>query len=190
MIVAAEVARPRPPRAAGRRRRQRPALKKVASWLVLGAVVLLWAFALRPTQLGGPATFIVVSGDSMEPTMSDGDFVILRERAVYSVGDVITFEIPAGEPGAGTLVIHRIVDTERGTFVPQGDNRDHVDEWRPTHETIRGSLWLHVPRGGEILMMALQPTVLAALAGGGVTMWVLLRDPRDSRGEDASDNES
>lgn len=190
MIVAAVAARPRPPRAAGPRRGlQRSRVRTVAGWLLLAVIVVVWAFALRPTQLGGPATYIVVSGNSMEPTMSDGDLVMLRERPGYDIGDIITFEVPAGEPGGGTLVIHRVVDTDGDTFVPQGDNRDKVDDWRPTRETIRGSLFLHVPRGGEILMTALQPTLLAALAGGGATMWVLLRDPRTDR-KDAHEDQS
>lgn len=190
MSVAAVAARPRPPRAAGpHRSRKRSRVRTVAGWLLLAVIVLVWAFALRPTQLGGPATYIVVSGNSMEPTMSDGDLVMLREQEKYDIGDIITFEVPAGEPGGGTLVIHRIVDTEGDAFVPQGDNRDHVDDWRPTQETIKGSLSLHVPRGGVILMTVLQPALLAALAGGGATMWVLLRDPRTDR-KDANEEES
>lgn len=189
MSVAAVAARPRPPRAAGPRQVRRPTVRAVAGWLLLAVIVVVWAFALRPTQLGGPATYIVVSGDSMEPTMSDGDLVMLRERDSYDIGDIITFEVPGGEPGAGTLVIHRIVDTAGDAFIPQGDNRDQVDEWRPTQETIRGSLLFHVPRGGEILMTALQPTLLAALAGGGAAMWVLLRDPRTDR-KDANEERS
>ncbi|MGD8199121.1 signal peptidase I [Ornithinimicrobium sp. W1679] len=164
--------------------------RNLLGWAVLALFVLTWAFTLRPTQLGGPATFIVVSGDSMEPTMSSGDLVVLRDRDSYGEGDTITFPVPEGEPGAGTLIIHRIVDTEGDTFVPQGDNRDRVDEWRPTEDTIKGSLWLHIPRGGDVLMRAFNPPLVAALAGGAMTMWILLREPKADRKKDDSDDQS
>lgn len=66
-------------------------------------------------------------------------------------------------------------------------NREQVDEWRPTGEDVQGTLWLHVPRGGMVLMTALQPSVLAALAGGGATMWFLLRNPKTRREENQDD---
>ncbi|WP_289018274.1 signal peptidase I [uncultured Ornithinimicrobium sp.] len=165
-------------------------LRSLAGWVFLAVLVVAWAFTLRPTQLGGPATFIVVSGDSMEPTMTSGDLVVLRERDVYAEGDIITFPVPAGEPGAGALIIHRIVDTEGDTFVPQGDNRDRVDEWRPTKDEIKGSLWLHVPHGGDVIMQVLDPPLMAALAGGSMTMWILLREPKSDRKKDDSDDQS
>lgn len=161
-------------------------MRSVAGWLLLATVVLVWAFTLRPTDLGGPATYIVVSGDSMEPVLSDGDLVVLQEQDEYVIGDIVTFPVPQGEIGAGTLVIHRIVDTEGEAFVPQGDNRDRVDEWRPTADEVRGSLWVHIPSGGQVLMKALQPPIIAAVAGGLFTMWVLTREPKKSKdtGED------
>jgi signal peptidase len=151
-------------------------VRSVLGWALLALLLAAWALTLRPADLGGPTTFIVVSGDSMEPVFSDGDLVVLRERDDYAIGDIVVFPVPEGDIGAGTLVIHRIVDVEGGAFVPQGDNRDRVDEWRPTSEEIRGSLWVHVPSGGRMLMKALQPPIVAAVAGGLMTMWVLTRE--------------
>ncbi len=142
---------------------------------------MAWAFTLRPTQLGGPASFIVVSGESMEPTLYNGDLVILRERAEYAVGDIVVFPVPEGEPSAGVLIIHRIVDGTPERFVIQGDNRDEIDEWSPAAEDIEGSLWLHVPSGGRVVMTLFSPPVAAGLAGGAFTMWLLLRDPQPGK---------
>lgn len=165
--------------------------RSMLGWVLLGLVLAAWAVTLRPGALGGPATYIVVSGDSMEPVFSDGDLVVLRERDGYGVGDIVVFPVPEGDVGAGTLVIHRIVDVEGDAFVPQGDNRDQVDEWRPTAAEIRGSHWIHVPSGGRILMHALQPPIVAAVAGGLMTMWVLTRESakrdKDGDGHDGED---
>lgn len=165
-------------------------VRSVAGWALLGLVLVAWAFTLRPADLGGPATFIVVSGDSMEPVLQDGDLVVLREQDEYAVGDIVTFPVPEGDIGAGTLVIHRIVAVEGEQLVPRGDNRGRVDEWRPRSDDVRGSLWLHVPGGGHLLATAMQPPLLAAVAGGMTTMWVLIREPTtrprsQSKDEDA-----
>src|SRR5690606_18206258 len=76
--------------------------------LVFTVLVGVWAVLFRPGSLGGPATYIVVSGTSMEPLMHTGDFVILQERPHYDVGDVVAYPVRDGT-GAGALVIHRII---------------------------------------------------------------------------------
>ena len=63
----------------------------MATVVVLLLVVYLW-----PAQLGGSARIIVVAGDSMEPTYSFGDAVVVRDRDVTDVGDVVVFEVPEG----------------------------------------------------------------------------------------------
>ena len=108
-------------------------------------------------------------------------FVVLRHRDGYAVGDVVSYPVPAGGPGAGSLVIHRVVAGDGDGLTTQGDNRDRPDDWRPTAEAVRGSLWWHVPGGGLLLVRLLQPPVVAALAGGAFTTWILLRRPTPGR---------
>lgn len=178
MDVAVAVRRPRPPRSRAWGARH---TREAVGWLLVALVLLAWAVTLRPTQLGGPATWVVVSGDSMEPTLSDGDLVVLRSADRYAVGDVVTYPVPAGGPGAGSLVIHRVVTRDGGTLTTQGDNRDGADEWRPAEESVRGALWLQVPGVGRVLLRLVQPSVVAAAAGGGFTLWLLLRPPGATR---------
>ena len=61
---------------------------------------------------------VVVSGESMEPTLSGNDMVIaLRQRGGYEVGDIIIFD------GGNRLIIHRIIRIEDdGRYITQGDN--------------------------------------------------------------------
>lgn len=51
-----------------------------AGWVVLG----WWGWAaLRPSQLGGPVTYTIVSGSSMKPALAAGDLALLRPASDY-----------------------------------------------------------------------------------------------------------
>src|SRR4029079_17591415 len=79
-------------------------LRRWLGWLLLGAAAATWVLVLRPTSLGGPATYIVIRGDSMDPTYATGDLVILEQAASYGPGDIVAYRVPAGELGAGLAV--------------------------------------------------------------------------------------
>lgn len=134
--------------------------------ILTALAVATWVFVLRPGSLGGPATYIVVSGTSMQPAMHTGDLVLSLKQDSYQVGDVITYAVPEGEDGAGTLVIHRIIGGNAETgFITQGDNRDGADLWRPKPEDIKGKRFLLIPKGGQFLQLLRTPPALGVLAG-------------------------
>lgn len=137
--------------------------------------VAAWLVYLRPTALGGPASYIFVSGTSMQPTMVTGDLVVLQRADDYAKGDVIAFAIPDGEPGAGTFVIHRIVggSAEDG-FVMQGDNKPAPDDWRPTSSFVQGRLWLHISGAGSLVAWLKQPSIFASLTAALVVFFIVL----------------
>ncbi len=155
-------------------------MRKAVPLLVLGALALGWFMFLRPVALGGPATYVVVSGESMEPTLYDGDLVVLRDRPAYEVGDIVTFPVPEGEPGAGSLVIHRIVGEGADGFVMQGDNKDRVDDWTPGTEEVLGEEWATAPNVGSMIAALRSPPLLAAIVGGFTTVMLLNRRPEES----------
>jgi signal peptidase I len=140
-------------------------IKKIAGWLVFIALAAGWTIFLRPIGLGGPANYVTVSGESMEPTMFQGDFVITRQQSEYQVGDVLVYRIEEGEVGEGGLVIHRIIggSMEEG-FVTQGDNRDKPDLWYPKGDEIVGEVWLKMPGAGKWLPYIRSPFVIAGFA--------------------------
>lgn len=139
------------------------------------AAIALWFFVLRPGSLGGPATYIVVAGTSMQPGMHTGDLVLSLKQESYQRGDIVTFAVPDGEDGAGTLVIHRIVGgNPQDGFITQGDNRDSIDYWRPTPEDIRGKKFALIPKGGQLLQLLRTPAALGVLAGLFAFIAVLL----------------
>ena len=100
--------------------------------LLLVTAVIAWAIFLRPQWLGGPATFVLVRGDSMVPTYDNGDFLLAYPQPSYQVGDIVAYKVPVGEIGAGHLVVHRISAVTSAGFELQGDNNPASDPWIAT----------------------------------------------------------
>jgi signal peptidase len=133
--------------------------------LAIGALLLV-----VPILRGEPSRLVIVSGTSMEPTFHTGDLVLAWPSTDYRVGDIAPYRVPEGEPGAGGLVIHRIVGGDaRSGFVMQGDNNPTPDIWMPRPEDVIGRKVLLVPRLGELMAWARQPAVLAAIVAGVLT---------------------
>jgi signal peptidase len=129
-------------------------------------IAALWFVFLRPASLGGPATYIIVSGESMLPSLRAGDFVLAVKDRAYRTGDVVAFRVPRADPGGGTLVIHRVVGgSARDGFVIKGDNRQFRDPWMPKGREIAGKPLVTIPRLGLLFVFLRAPLGLAGMAG-------------------------
>lgn len=144
-----------------------PTVTRAAISLALLGLLLGWFLLLRPSVLGGPASYVIVSGQSMVPTLNGSDLAVLQKRSDYRPGDIVAFRVPEGEPAEGAMVIHRIVggSAEEG-FVMQGDNKKASDLWRPTNDDILGRMWFRLPRAGLFLTFLQQPLILGSVVGG------------------------
>ena len=120
----------------------------VAVWLTIG-----------PSQLGGPVTYVAVTGTSMEPSMHTGDLVVVRKASSYEVGDVVAYQ----NPQLNSTVIHRIIRKENDGYVFQGDNNDFVDTYRATPEDIVGRRWILIGDAGKIVQLVRSPVGAAVL---------------------------
>jgi hypothetical protein len=101
------------------------------------------------------------------------------------VGDVVAYRIPAGDLGAGKVVIHRIKKVEaNGQFTTQGDNRRGADQWHPTKNDVVGTPWVHVPGGRRVLARLASPLFLAA-AAFGFAVYCVLAPSRSERRRNA-----
>ncbi len=155
------------------RRNRRSRTRTVLMDVVMLATVVVLAWALWPSNLGGWTSYVVVHGHSMDPTFTTGDLAIMRHESDYHVGEVVAYEIPQPSPIAGHLVIHRIVGTKSGgRFVLRGDNRTTKDAWFPTRADILGRLSVHAPVPGGERFWVLLPWGFCLLIGFGV-MWVM-----------------
>jgi signal peptidase I len=114
---------------------------------------------LGPAQLGGPTSYAVLSGNSMEPRLERGDLVLARKQSSYKVGEVVLYE----DHETGARVLHRIIADRNGHFVTKGDNNDFIDPVHPAPNQVVGKLWFAVPGAGTVLAWLKQPVNLAIL---------------------------
>lgn len=157
-------------------------VRRLVKFAVLAAVLAIWAVALRPQALGGPAQYIVVRGSSMLPTYQSGDLVVIGSASAYAVGDIVAYRVPSGEIGEGHIVIHRIAggDGAHG-FVVKGDNNAAVDPWSPRPADIAGKAWLVAPGLGRVIALIHQPVVAGGLAAAIMVTLILARPSRRIR---------
>jgi signal peptidase len=152
---------------------------------VLAAIVVGWFVTLRPVVLGGPASYVLVGGQSMEPTIHAGSLVIAFRADEYTAGEIVVYRVPDGDPAAGRNVIHRIVggSTVDG-FVMQGDNAPSSDIWQPTGGDVLGRATVVLPGIADLIVFARSPIVVAsltaALAAYAVLSLLGTRLPEDS----------
>jgi signal peptidase len=133
------------------------------------ALVVGWFLVLRPTSLGGPAGYAMVSGPSMQPTFETGDLVITQRQAGYGVGDIVLFRVKRA------LVIHRIVGGDGAAgYLVRGDHNSVEDGFRPTIDAVEGKAWLVLPGVGTAIEVIRRPLPLA-ICTWGIASFILLR---------------
>jgi len=128
----------------------------------LAATVAFFALGwwiLGPSQLGGPTSYAVLSGNSMEPRLERGDLVLTRAKPSYRVGDVVLYE----DHETGSRVLHRIIAERNGHFVTKGDNNDFIDPVHPSPDEVVGKFWFSVPGAGTAVAWLKRPVNLVIL---------------------------
>ncbi len=136
-------------------------------YFLVATTVALWIL-FAPVQLGGRATYILVSGNSMEPNFHRGDLVITQKHPKYRIGEAVAYYDPMLEG----VIYHRIVAQEQDGFLVQGDANSWLDSHIPTDEDILGAEWIYLPGVGNILEKARQPGWLATIVVAFVLMTV------------------
>lgn len=142
----------------------------ITACIVIGIGVLAW-----PAMLGGKATWVAVSGTSMEPNYSTGDLVLAWDDKDWQIGDVVLYGIQGSDSG---LIVHRLVSgsAQEGWYA-QGDNKPRIDPWLIPDDAIGGREILHVPGAGTALTWVRSPQVLAIICGL-LVFWAVLTGPR------------
>ena len=122
--------------------------------LVLIAVVAPFIVYAVPSVIGADHGLVVLSG-SMEPKMSPGDAVIVREVPPSAIEeqDIITFQT-----GSETPTTHRVVEirqTENGAeYVTKGDANEEADREPVPHSRVVGEGVLVIPFLGHVVQFA------------------------------------
>jgi nickel-type superoxide dismutase maturation protease len=85
----------------------------------LGAVAVTAVVAGVAVRIIGPRR-VVVEGASMEPTLRDGDRLLVVKRPGPGMGRIVALEDPRGH---GRLLLKRVVSVLGGRIVVEGDNK-------------------------------------------------------------------
>lgn len=158
-------------------------LRSVVGWVVLSVVVVAAVtFALASTVGGYHLTRVL--SNSMEPTFSAGDLVIVRDRPVGDIatGDVVVLP----DPNSASMFIHRLTTVERNdgrtVVTTRGDNNPAPDAWMldVTSETVPSYI-AAIPTAGLHLPVFPQATSQLLLAAGLAAAAVLLSLPSGTR---------
>ena len=123
----------------------------------------------------GVGASVVLSG-SMEPTLSVGDLLIVREAEGYLVGDVVVYQ------SGGMAIVHRILSIDGENAITQGDANNAPDEPIPV-ETISGRVTTAVPYVGYLVLALKTPIGIAVTIAAAVAL-VVISGRRDKRSMD------
>ena len=109
------------------------------------ALTFVTAMVLLLPGLFGIRPYVVYSG-SMEPKIPTGAVVFTKEGA-YSpeTGDIITFH------NEDTVVTHRVVKKEEGTFITKGDANKTADPVSVKESQIIGRVVFSLPYLGYVI---------------------------------------
>ena len=100
----------------------------------------------------GYGSAVVLSG-SMEPAMSKGDLILVRETDRFFEGQIVVFE------DGGMLVVHRIVNITQEQITTRGDaNNTEDDPILP--DSIQGEVIAVLPGAGRIVEALRSPAGL------------------------------
>jgi len=148
------------PRQRGRHLRNSPRRSAtIVAILVLCALIALGWRQLGPVGFGGDASYAMVQGTSMLPTIHGGDLVVTRRQASYHVGEIVAYHNRI----LHETVIHRIVGRQGNRYVMKGDNNSFTDTYEPVSSDIVGARWTVVPGGARLLTVLHEPFVAGAV---------------------------
>lgn len=106
-----------------------------ALFCALAAVLFVQAAGVR---------ILAVSGNSMAPLIRNGDVVLIaRAWGGGNVGEIVLVQ----RPSDGELLLHRVIDRDRGWRTTKGDASGSPDSERIPETRILGGLALVIPTG-------------------------------------------
>jgi signal peptidase I len=134
-------------------------------WALGSFVLSLMVWVLIPTLAMGWRPMVVTS-DSMTPSIRTGDIVLVDPDATVRVGEVIAFD------SAGTTVVHRVANIEDEVITTHGDANERDDSTPVSPSDIGGVGRMLVPYVGLTRTIA-SPWVMLVVfsAAGCVLTW-------------------
>ena len=79
---------------------------------------------------------LTVYGDSMQPTLQDGQRIMIEKCDRYKIGDVVAYYMIVDNKLK--IVVHRVVFARKTYVLTKGDNNSFIDPIRIPIENIIG----------------------------------------------------
>ncbi|MEM2619383.1 MAG: signal peptidase I [Candidatus Hadarchaeales archaeon] len=116
--------------------------------LLLFSVLLTVPFVLK-------GRVYVMQGGSMEPSISNGDLVLLKPAREIREGDVVVYR----------NICHRVLFVGEETLTTKGDANPDPDPWLVPKNAVVGKVDRVIPRLGSLFLFARSPLGVALFAG-------------------------
>lgn len=146
--------------------------KRVTQVLKVFFVITTFIAALVATKfaLNTSTPFAIIQGDSMLPTLREGDMTIIQGTNPENirVGEIIAFKPPSPwESMYPPIIIHRVANMtiEGGEFFfrTQGDNNSNPEPFSVPAKNVYGSVQAYFPYIGLVYIFLKSPTGLSVI---------------------------
>ena len=81
---------------------------------------------------------LVVHGDSMLPSLKDGDTIKVEKCNEYKISDVVAYFVVI--EGKLKIIVHRVIFARKNYVLTKGDNNDFVDPIKVVYDMILGKV--------------------------------------------------
>lgn len=102
----------------------------------------------------GPVKFMTVTGNSMEPTITESNIIVVNTLETQpNVGDIVSYYHIFGK-NQRYIVTHRIVKVVDEGYITQGDAYTKPDGYTVAPEDLVGTLFFKIPYIGLLVHIA------------------------------------
>jgi signal peptidase len=136
--------------------------------LIVGGT--LGGYGIFMVAMGTTTPLVVVTSESMVPTLQVGDLLVLRgmPEDQIQVGHIIVFKDTETYLHTDNPIVHRIIDIQEVDgelqFYTQGDANPTADSGYRRYDEIIGVMVTRIPYIGSISMFLRTPTGIAVIA--------------------------
>jgi signal peptidase I len=128
--------------------------------VIVGLCLALASLGALSGRSGGPISWVITAGTSMQPEINPGTLVVVRRTSSYEVGDVVAYR----SSQLGQTVLHRVVEVDGSSLILKGDANSWLDPVSPKPEDVIGERALQIAGAGRALQLLQNPLALGGLA--------------------------
>lgn len=108
----------------------------------------------NPIKLFGKS-FLIVTTESMKPTINAGELIIISEKKNYEINDIVTYF-----DEDDFCVTHRIIEKNNSKIITRGDSNNINDE-EIDLSRVKGKVIFHSKILGFFILYLLKPLIFA-----------------------------